>query len=172
MDSQSALLFSASSLGSSSTQPALLALVGRWTLGIRCRRDGTWGASHRHRRYSLKRRLSLLVVVAELSLGLCWQGSESKYSPVHCRAANTKGLSELGLAVRPQVVQFEQMARLGRLELRLLASQPPLGPGDFMPSRVRRQMRLLSNSATMANTLKSSRPTGSVGSCTELPSSI
>lgn len=39
----------------------------------------------------------------------------------------------------------------------------------FMPSRVRRQMRSASNSATMANTLNNNRPTGSVGSCTTPP---
>src|SRR5215207_9132379 len=38
-----------------------------------------------------------------------------------------------------------------------------------MPSRVRIRIRSASNSATIANTLNSSRPIGSVGSCTEPP---
>src|SRR6266480_4631824 len=38
-----------------------------------------------------------------------------------------------------------------------------------MPSRVRERMRSASNSATIARTLNSSRPTGSVGSYTDAP---
>ena len=45
----------------------------------------------------------------------------------------------------------------------------PLARATFIPSRVRILMRSDSNSATIARTLNSSRPTGSVGSWTEPP---
>ena len=61
------------------------------------------------------------------------------------------------------------MCFLRRAELGLLATQPALGLATFMPSRVRARIRSASNSATMARTLNSSRPTGSVGSCKEPP---
>jgi hypothetical protein len=44
-----------------------------------------------------------------------------------------------------------------------------LALATFMPSRVRMLIRSASNSATIASTLNSSRPTGSVGSYTEPP---
>ena len=45
----------------------------------------------------------------------------------------------------------------------------PLALATFMPSRVRSRIRSDSNSATIANTLNSSRPRGSVGSWVEPP---
>ena len=55
------------------------------------------------------------------------------------------------------------------LSLGCLPRSRPLALATRMPSRVRSRMRSASNSATMASTLNSSRPTGSVGSCTEPP---
>ena len=45
----------------------------------------------------------------------------------------------------------------------------PLALATFIPSRVRSRIRSDSNSATIANTLNKSRPTGSVGSWIEPP---
>jgi hypothetical protein len=45
----------------------------------------------------------------------------------------------------------------------------PLALATFIPSRVRIRIRSVSNSATIASTLSSSRPTGSVGSWIEPP---
>src|SRR3954449_549213 len=55
------------------------------------------------------------------------------------------------------------------LSLGCLPRRRPLALATFMPSRVRARIKSASNSATMASTLNSSGPTGSVGSCTEPP---
>jgi len=53
---------------------------------------------------------------------------------------------------------------LHRLSLGCLPRSRPLAFATFMPSRVRSRIRSDSNSATIASTLNSSRPTASVGS--------
>ena len=70
--------------------------------------------------------------------------SAAVYSPVACAA--TRRASSLGVS-------------LGCSPFRR-----PLALAIFMPSRVRARMRSASNSAIIARTLNSSRPTGSVGS--------
>ena len=57
----------------------------------------------------------------------------------------------------------------GSAELRLPTTKPTLGFATFMASGVRSRIRSDSNSATIANTLNSGRPTGSVGSWIEPP---
>jgi hypothetical protein len=65
-------------------------------------------------------------------------------------------------------MQLDEARGLIGLQLRLLAAQAPLGFRHLHPSpRVR--IRIRSASATMASTLNSSRPTGSVGSWTDPP---
>jgi hypothetical protein len=83
-------------------------------------------------------------------------------------AGDVEELGELGACVLAGRVHGE-VGLLPRRELGLLATQPALGLGDLLPSRVRARVRPASNSATMASTLNSSRPTGSVGSCSEPP---
>jgi hypothetical protein len=58
---------------------------------------------------------------------------------------------------------------LGFGEFGLFAAEPAFSLATCMPSRVRARMRSDSNSATMARTLKRSRPTGSVGSWMDPP---
>jgi hypothetical protein len=64
-------------------------------------------------------------------------------------------------------VLLQQVLGLVWLELRLLAAQPTLSLGYLIPSQVRSRIRSDSNSATIAKTLNSNRPTGSVGSWIE-----
>ncbi len=63
-------------------------------------------------------------------------------------------------------VQLDQVRLLAGVSLGCLPRSRPLALATLMPSRVRIRIRSASNSATMASTLNSSRPTGSVGSCT------
>ena len=70
---------------------------------------------------------------------------------------------EFGLSVGAEVVQLEQVFGLVRLQLGLLTAKRPLALAIFIPSGFVR-IRSDSNPATIASTLNSSRPTGSVGS--------
>ena len=76
-------------------------------------------------------------------------------------------LSQLGAGVLSGAPQLCGVRLLSGFELRLLAVQPTLGLGDLhvLPGPHLDQVRF--NSAIIARTLNSSRPTGSVGSCTE-----
>ena len=91
-------------------------------------------------------------------------GSHPLDGPVHRGSSDAEELGQLSLGIGAEIVQLKQMLGLVRLQLRLFTSQPALYLGDFIPSRVRILIRSDSNSATIANTLNSSRPTGSVGS--------
>lgn len=60
--------------------------------------------------------------------------------------------------------QRDEMGFLAAAELRLLAAEPSLGLGDLRAFLGPKPDQSDSNSATMASTLYSSRPTASVGS--------
>jgi site-specific recombinase XerC len=62
---------------------------------------------------------------------------------------------------------FDDVGLLLGFELGLLAEEPAFG--NLHPARVRSRARWASNSAIIARTLNSTRPTGSVGSCTVPP---
>jgi len=79
-------------------------------------------------------------------------------------AADAEEFGNLGGAVLAAVHQGDEVCFLAAVELGLLAAQPTLALATFMPSRVRSRIRSDSNSATMARTLNSSRPTASLGS--------
>jgi hypothetical protein len=83
--------------------------------------------------------------------------------------SDAEEFSEVGLGVGAEVVQLEQMLGLVRLQLRLLAAQPAVGFGDLHPLPDPHPDQVGFDSATMASTLNSSRPTGSVGSWIEPP---
>ena len=80
-------------------------------------------------------------------------------------ATDTEQVGEFGGAVLTGLEQADQMCFLSGVELGPLAAQPTLGLrylhafSGAQPDQVAD-----SNSATMANTLNSSRPTGSLGS--------
>jgi len=66
--------------------------------------------------------------------------------------------------------QGHQVRLLALVELGLLPPQRrPLALASLIPSRVRSLIKSDSNSATLASTLNSNRPTGSVGSYTDPP---
>lgn len=89
--------------------------------------------------------------------------------PIHGGAGHAEQVADLGGAVLAAVQELDQVRFLARVELGLLAPQMTLGLATRIPSRVRDRMRSASNSATIAKTLNSSRPTGSVGSHTDAP---
>ena len=66
-------------------------------------------------------------------------------------------------------VELDEVGLLARTEFGLLAAQPAFALATAMPSRVRARARSASNSAIMLRVVNSSRPIGSVGSCTEPP---
>jgi hypothetical protein len=78
--------------------------------------------------------------------------------PVHRRSADAEEFGQFGLGVRADVVQLQEVLSLVRLQLRLLAAQPTVGLGYFIPSRVRSRIRSDSNSATIANIVCRIRP--------------
>ena len=84
-------------------------------------------------------------------------------------ATDAKQLSQLGLAVFPSGMQFEEVLFLLHRGLGLLPRSRPLALATFIPSRVRIRIRSASNSEIIANTLNSCLPIGSVGSWTEPP---
>jgi len=79
-------------------------------------------------------------------------------------ARDAEQLRDLGLGVLASIVHLEQQAPLRLRQFWLLSLQSPLARATAIPSRVRMLIRSRSNPATMASTLNSSRPTGSVGS--------
>jgi hypothetical protein len=79
-------------------------------------------------------------------------------------ASDTEQVGEFGGAVLTGLEQADQMCFLPGVSLGCLPRSRPLALATFIPSRVRSRIRSDSNSATMANTLNSSRPTGSLGS--------
>ena len=86
-------------------------------------------------------------------------------------ASDTEQVGQFGGAVHTGLEQADQSASyrglsLGYrgLSLGCLPRSRPLAFATFIPSRVRSRTRSDSNSATMANTLNNSRPTGSFGS--------
>jgi hypothetical protein len=96
--------------------------------------------------------------------GLLWLRALAFDGAVHRGAADTEELGDLENAVLAAVHQGDEVCLLTAVELGLLAAQSALGLATFIPSRVRSRIRSDSNSATMARTLNSSRPTASVGS--------
>jgi hypothetical protein len=84
--------------------------------------------------------------------------------PFHCPVdggtSDAEQVGEFSGAVVPAVEQSHQMRFLPVVQLGLLAAQPSFGSGDLhaLPSAQTDQVSL--NSATMASTLKSNRPTG------------
>src|SRR5512133_1290490 len=107
--------------------------------------------------------------MCEWPLRFWWLGPHPLDGPVHRGSPDAEEFGDLSLTVGAEVVQLEQVLGLVRLELRLLAAQPTLGFRYFHPSRVPSRIRSASNSATIANTLNSSRPTGSAGSWIDPP---
>ena len=91
-------------------------------------------------------------------------GSHPLDGPVHRGSSDAEELGQLSLGIGAEIVQLKQMLGLVRLQLRPLPRSRPFAFATFIPSRVRILIRSDSNSATIANTLNSSRPTGSVGS--------
>jgi hypothetical protein len=91
--------------------------------------------------------------------------------PFHCPVdggtSYAEQVGEFSGAVVPAVEQSHQVRFLPVVQLGLLTRKRPLALATFMPSRVRSRMR--SVSATIARTLNSNRPTGSVGSYTDPP---
>jgi len=65
--------------------------------------------------------------------------------------------------------QLDEVLLLGGVEFGCLPRSRPLALATFMPSLVRILIKSDSNSAIIARTLNSSRPTGSFGSWTEPP---
>src|SRR5829696_619862 len=108
--------------------------------------------------------------MGEGPLVLRWSRPHPVQGAVDGRSADSEQFGELRWCVGAEVVQLKQMLGLVRLQLWLLAPQPPLHLRHLhaLP-RVRIRIRSASNSATIANTLNSNRPTGSVGSWTEPP---
>src|SRR5829696_4413005 len=104
-----------------------------------------------------------------MALRFWWHGSHSLDGPVHRRSADAEEFGQLGLGVGAETVQLKQVLGLVRLQLRLLPRSRPFALAIFVPSRVRILIRSASNSASIASTFNSSRPTGSVGSWTEPP---
>ncbi len=84
-------------------------------------------------------------------------------------AGDREQLLELADGVTAGAVQLDQVGFLPGETLGRLPRSRPLAQATFMPLRVRMRARSALNSATMAKTLNSSRPTGSVGSCNEPP---
>jgi hypothetical protein len=85
-------------------------------------------------------------------------------------AGDAEEFGQLGGRVLAGSVQLDQVRFLLRLELGLLAAQAALvALATFIPSRVLSLIRSASNSAIIARTLNSRRPTGSLGSCTAPP---
>lgn len=72
-------------------------------------------------------------------------------------AADSEELGDLEGAVLAAVHQRDQVRFLFRVELGLLAAQPPFALATFMPSTVRSRIRS-ENSATIVRTLNRSRP--------------
>jgi hypothetical protein len=70
-------------------------------------------------------------------------------------------LGELGRGVVADAVQLYEVRFLSGGELGLFALQPATGLGDGQPLAGAHADEIGSNSATMARTLKMSRPTGS-----------
>ena len=71
---------------------------------------------------------------------------------------------ELSLSVGAEVVQLQQGLAWFGFSYGCLPRSRPLAFATFIPFQVRSRIRSASNSATIASTLNSSRPTGSVGS--------
>ena len=90
--------------------------------------------------------------------------------PIDGRASDPEQVGELSGAVLTTFEESDQVRFLPMIQLGLLTAQAPLGLGDLhpfpgtQPNQIRPE-----NSATMASTLNSNRPTGSVGSYTYPP---
>src|SRR4051794_31238183 len=80
------------------------------------------------------------------------------------RAADAEELGDFEGAVFATVYQRDQVRLLATVELGLFATQPTLGLGDLHAFAGAKPDQSDSNSATIASTLDSSRPTASVGS--------
>src|SRR5215207_6775206 len=105
----------------------------------------------------------------EWPLRLWWLGSYPLDSLIHRGLSDAEVFSEFGLGVVPRVVQFEQVLGLVRLQFGLLAAQPALGLRDFHPFAGAQSDQVGFERSRIANTLNSSRPTGSVGSWIDPP---
>src|SRR3977135_1070934 len=91
-------------------------------------------------------------------------------SPGRHWSGRREQLGEFGAGVGAGVVQSAEVGFLARgLSLGFLPRSRPFVRATFIPSRVLILIRSDSNSATMARTLNSNLPTGSVGSCTDPP---
>src|SRR4029077_4024916 len=79
-------------------------------------------------------------------------------------ASDTEQVGQFGGAVLTGLQQADQMCFLPGIELGLLAAQPTLGLRYLYPFSGAQPDQVGLEPATMANTLNSSRPTGSFGS--------
>src|SRR5215211_34320 len=107
--------------------------------------------------------------MSERSLGLNRGWAQAADGPVDRGTADAEQLGQFGRAVGAGVAELEQVPGLVDGQLRLLPAQPSLGLGDLHALLRPHPDQVRLNSATIANTLNSSRPIGSVGSCTEPP---
>ena len=87
------------------------------------------------------------------------------HRPVDGRASDPEQVGVRSSAVLPALKQGHQVRFLPAIELGLLAMQTPFGLGDLYALLGAQPNQ--ADSATIASTLKSSRPTGSVASYTD-----
>ena len=83
---------------------------------------------------------------------------------VNGRPGDTEQVADLGSAVLARLQQRDQVRFLPRVERGLLAPEPALGLGDSYAILGPQANEVGLDSATIASTLNSNRPTGSVGS--------
>ena len=105
--------------------------------------------------------------MCEWPLRFWWLGSDPLDRPVHRGSSDAEQFGKLSLGVGAEIVQLEQMFGLVRLQFGLLATEPALCLCHFHLFPGAHLIRSGSNSATIANTLNSNLPTGSVGSWIE-----
>jgi len=94
-----------------------------------------------------------LLVAATLALAASRGTARETVEP-----GDARRVARFGGAVLAGMVQSDQVGFLAGAERGLLAVQPPLGLGEFMPSRVRSRIRSDSNAATMARTVRLPSP--------------
>ena len=102
---------------------------------------------------------------------LCGVGSQDGRSSTRqtVERATPNSSASFSACVLAAAVQLEEVLLVARRELGLLAAQAALGLGDLHAFARARAYEIGFELGEHGRTLKSSRPTGSVGSCTEPP---